>query len=126
MWRQWVGLLHCSISRAEDVDALRKRAPFQLVSVNSGVVATATATMRDAAVPLFTELLDGKAADAKTWRMLLDALARIPSDAAFASLASRLAVVAEYARALTAEDRAARVRGWTDAAITVDACRGGV
>ena len=99
LWRQWVGLLHCSISRAEDVEALRKRAPFQFVSANRGVVATATASLGDAAVPLFPELLDGKAADAKTRRMLLDALARIPGDAAFAALASRLTLkmVQQYA-----------------------------
>ncbi|HET9170687.1 MAG TPA: DUF4132 domain-containing protein [Actinospica sp.] len=101
LWRPWVGLLHCSISRAEDVQALRKRAPFQFVShgVNLGVVATAAEALGEAAVPLFPALLDGKAADAKTKRILLDALARIPGDEAFAALTARLTVkmVQQYA-----------------------------
>lgn len=99
LWRPWVGLLQCSITRREDVEALRKRAPFQHASTNKGVIYTATASLGEAAVPLFSELLDGKAADAKTRRMLLDALAHIPGEEAFAALASRLTVkmVQQYA-----------------------------
>jgi hypothetical protein len=51
---------------------------------------------------------------------------RLVQDLRRVGLLTVTALVAEYARALTIEDRAARVRAWTDAAIAVDACRGGV
>ena len=51
---------------------------------------------------------------------------RLVQDLRRVGLLTVSALVAQYARALTIEDRAARVRSWTDAAIAVDACRLGV
>ncbi|HET9170691.1 MAG TPA: hypothetical protein VFN97_14725 [Actinospica sp.] len=50
---------------------------------------------------------------------------RLAGDLRRVGLLTVAALVAEYARALAGQDRAARVRAWTDASIAVDACRGG-
>ncbi|HTJ71497.1 MAG TPA: DUF4132 domain-containing protein [Actinospica sp.] len=90
-WAPWTRLMQCSITTEADLAALRKRAPFQVNYSELGVIATATASLGVAAVPLFPQVLDGNST-AETKRNALDALARIPSDAAFAELVARLNV----------------------------------
>jgi hypothetical protein len=89
-FRPLVKLLQCSVSRPEELAALRKRKAFHPNYVDETVLATATVALGTDVVDLLPEALDSRDATGDSLRMILDCAARIPCDAAFEMLTVRL------------------------------------
>ena len=89
-WRPMVALLHCSVTRPEELAALRKRKAFHPNHIDQAALTTATVALGADVVDLLPPVLDSQATPADVARMTLDVIARMPYDEAFELLTSRL------------------------------------